>query len=98
MPARISEYFFPYSGLDTEVDWQVTADQLLAVTVQQKKDSVHSPAALTAVSGRTGCSITGRDVKDKVPVVQSCSAEVQSNPEAEKMGLPSRGAAGVLEP
>lgn len=37
-------------------------------------------------------------MKDKVHVVQSCSAEVQSNAGAEEMSLPSRGAADVLEP
>lgn len=67
-------------------------------SVQQKKDSDHSSAALTAVSGRTESSITERDMKDGVPLVQSCSAEVQSNSEAEEMCLPSRGAADVPEP
>lgn len=72
--------------------------RLAGGSVQQKKDSDHSSAALTAVSGRTECSITERDMKDEVPLVQSCSAEVQSNPEAEEMCLPSRGAADVPEP
>lgn len=38
------------------------------------------------------------DVKDEVHIVQSCSAEVQSNPGAREMSLPSRGAAEVLKP
>lgn len=74
--------------------WQII---FFVVYVQQKKDSVHSSAALAAVSGRTGCSTRERDVKAKVQVVQSHS-EVQSNPEAEEMDLPSRGAADVPEP
>lgn len=75
--------------------WQIS---FFAVNVQEKKDSVHSSAALTAVSGQMRCTTGERDVKDKVHTVQSCSAEVQSNPEAEEMGLPSRAVADVPEP
>lgn len=37
-----------------------------------------------------------RDVKDKVHV-HSCSTEVQSNPEEEEMGLPSRCPRATME-